>query len=151
RQGARALVRVSSLSCPGFYATWREGFVGRTVKNVWEVVISAVAPPARQCYSRPSREPSVSRVKKERGVLHVKLFGGFETHLATGAPVRLPRKGQALLASLAVRPGQAHARDKLATLLWADRGDAQARDSLRHTLVELRKVFPEQSPSLIGE
>lgn len=59
------------------------------------------------------------------------------------------RKAQALLAYLALRPGQAHARDKLAALLWGDRGDAQARDSLRHTLVELRKVLPDRPPSLM--
>ena len=33
-------------------------------------------------------------------------------------------------------------RDKLAALLWGDRGEDQARDSLRHTLVDLRKVLP---------
>src|SRR5262249_3440616 len=97
------------------------------------------------------RPTSVPPARKERARLRVKLLGGFETHLATGTPVTVPtRKAQALLAYLAVRPGQAHARDKLATLLWADRGDAQARDSLRHTLVQLRKVFPERAPSLIG-
>ena len=82
-------------------------------------------------------------LKKDRAGLHVTLLGGFEARLATGQPVTLPtRKAQALLAYLATRPGQPHARDKLTALLWADRGDAQARDSLRHTLVELRKALP---------
>src|SRR5436190_2161151 len=90
--------------------------------------------------------------KKERTELHVKLLGGFETRLATGAPVTLPtRKAQALLAYLAVRAGHTHARDKLAAFLWGDRGDVQARDSLRHTLVELRNILPERPPSLTGE
>jgi DNA-binding SARP family transcriptional activator len=93
----------------------------------------------------------MSPLKKDRAGLHVKLLGGFETRLATGQPVTLPtRKAQALLAYLATRPGQAHARDKLAALLWADRGDAQARDSLRHTLVQLRKALPAPA-SLIAE
>ena len=94
----------------------------------------------------------MSPVKKERAGLHVKLFGGFETRLPTGAAVALPtRKAQALLAYLALRPGQTHPRDKLTALLWPDRGQAQARDSLRHTLVELRKVLPARPPSLTAE
>ena len=93
----------------------------------------------------------MSPLKKDRAGLHVKLLGGFETRLATGQPVTLPtRKAQALLAYLATRPGQAHARNKLAALLWADRGDVQARDSLRHTLVQLRKALPAPA-SLITE
>jgi len=44
-------------------------------------------------------------------------------------------KAQALLAYLAVHPGQRHPRDKLTALLWGGRGEAQARDSLRHTLL----------------
>jgi DNA-binding SARP family transcriptional activator len=82
-------------------------------------------------------------MKKDCAGLEVTLLGGFEVRLATGQPVTLStRKAQALLAYLATRPGQPHARDKLTALLWADRGDAQARDSLRHTLVELRKALP---------
>jgi DNA-binding SARP family transcriptional activator len=90
-------------------------------------------------------------MKKDR-TLRLNLLGGFEVRLASGPAVTLPtRKAQALLAYFAVRPGRTHPRDKLAGLLWAERGDAQARDSLRHTLVELRKVFGEGSPGLIAE
>jgi DNA-binding SARP family transcriptional activator len=71
------------------------------------------------------------------------LFGGCEARRLSGQPLAFPtRKAQALLAFLATRPGQAHLRDKLAALLWGDRGEDQARDSLRHTLVDLRKVLP---------
>jgi DNA-binding SARP family transcriptional activator len=71
------------------------------------------------------------------------LLGGCQTRLATGQAVAFTtRKTQALLAYLATRPGHAHPRDKLAALLWGDRGEDQARDSLRHTLVALRKVLP---------
>ena len=123
---------------------WRDEPVGQTVKNVWET-----APSARVALSH---EPSVSPMKKERAGLRVKLLGGFETRLVTGAPVTLPtRKAQALLAYLAVRPAQAYARDKLTSLLWGDRGDVQARDSLRHTLVALRKILPERPTSLTGD
>ena len=71
------------------------------------------------------------------------LLGGCEARRLSGQPLAFPtRKAQALLAFLAAQPGQAHLRDKLAALLWGDRGEDQARDSLRHTLVDLRKVLP---------
>jgi len=123
--------------------------VGPIVKNVWE---PGAAPLARRCYNRAPHEPSVPPTRNVRAGLRLKLLGGFETRLATGPVVTLPtRKAQALLAYLAVRPGRPHLRDKLAALLWGDRGEAQARDSLRHTLMALRKVLPARPPGLVVE
>ena len=50
--------------------------------------------------------------------LEVSLLGGFEARLLPAdVPVRLPtKKAQALLAFLSARPGEAHARQKLAAL-----------------------------------
>jgi predicted ATPase/DNA-binding SARP family transcriptional activator len=71
------------------------------------------------------------------------LLGGFQAHVGAGAPLVLPtRKTQALLAYLALPLGQAHSRDKLATLLWGDMPDAQARGNLRHALSRIRKNLP---------
>jgi DNA-binding SARP family transcriptional activator len=68
------------------------------------------------------------------------LFGGFEARLDSGSMLRLPtRKTRALLAYLAVHPGQSQPRDKLATLLWGESGRTQARTSLRQSLAALRK------------
>ena len=47
-------------------------------------------------------------------------------------------KGRALLAYCAMRRGQGVSRDTLATLLWGDRYDKQARQSLRQCLLRLR-------------
>ena len=47
------------------------------------------------------------------------------------------RKGRALLAILALSPASV-SRDELAGLLWSDRGEEQARASLRQCLTELR-------------
>ena len=80
------------------------------------------------------------------------LLGGLGARLESGASLRLPsRKTQALLAYLAVRPGQPHSREKIAALLWGDTGDVQARNSLRHALVALRKVLPAKPPVLVVE
>jgi predicted ATPase len=84
--------------------------------------------------------------------LRLKLLGGFEVRPSAGPAPTLPIKAQALLAYLAVRPGQSHPRDKLATLLWGDTGDAQARDSLRHTVAALRKaVEPAAGRAFVTE
>jgi DNA-binding SARP family transcriptional activator/energy-coupling factor transporter ATP-binding protein EcfA2 len=77
--------------------------------------------------------------------LKVCLLGGFRVELETGRPVMIARKkSRALLAILALRPGHAHARDSLTSLLWANAPDEQARHSLRQELHELRRAFPPQ-------
>ena len=72
--------------------------------------------------------------------LSVTVLGGFQARL-DGVPVALPtRKSQALLAYLALTPGQAHPRDKLAALLWGGIQELSARSSLRQALFAIRKA-----------
>jgi DNA-binding SARP family transcriptional activator/tetratricopeptide (TPR) repeat protein len=81
------------------------------------------------------------------GGLKVRLLGGFEAGLVSGATVKLPtKKAQALLAYLGIRPGQSHPRDKLAALLWGEKSDNQARGGLRHALVALRRALASINP-----
>jgi DNA-binding SARP family transcriptional activator len=76
-------------------------------------------------------------------VAELRLYGGFELRLASGEVVDLlGQKDRALLAILALPAGTTHSRDKLASLLWSDRGDQQARDSLKHSLTKLRQCLP---------
>ena len=66
------------------------------------------------------------------------LLGAFA--FSGGAPCMVPsRKGQALLALLAIPPGRTHRRDKLATMLWSGLSDEAARQNLRQCLTALRK------------
>jgi DNA-binding SARP family transcriptional activator len=82
--------------------------------------------------------------------LTLQLLGGFSVRLGSGRNVTLgTKKAQALIAYLAVPPGRAHARDKLASLLWGDTGDEQARQSLRQTLVALRRALPATNPPIL--
>ena len=75
--------------------------------------------------------------------LNLSLLGGFDCRSANGQALALPtHKARALLAYLAVNAGQRHARDKLADLLWGDRGDVQARANLRKALSRLREALP---------
>jgi adenylate cyclase len=72
--------------------------------------------------------------------LRLKLLGSFEARRSSGQTVEISgKKGQALLAYLAFHPGKNLPREKLVNLLWSDRGDAQARGSLRQALVTLRR------------
>ena len=82
--------------------------------------------------------------------LSLMLLGDFQARLGTQSPLRLrARKTQALLAYLAVPPGQPHSRDKLAVLLWGDGSQPQARNRLRETLFALRRALaPADSPCL---
>src|SRR5215510_13764289 len=72
--------------------------------------------------------------------LTLTLLGGFRANLDPGAPLAFPtRKAQALLCYLAMPPGEAHPRDKLASLLWGSTVETTARTSLRQTLYALRR------------
>jgi len=72
----------------------------------------------------------------------LRLLGGFELLAADGAPVALSSaKARALVAYLACTPGRLAERPKVASLLWGDRGEEQARASLRQTLSVLRKAL----------
>jgi TolB-like protein/Tfp pilus assembly protein PilF len=74
----------------------------------------------------------------------LKLLGVFELRRSDGAAVELPgQKDRALLAILALAHGAPQSRDKLAGLLWSDRGDPQARDSLKHALTRVRQSLGE--------
>jgi DNA-binding SARP family transcriptional activator len=80
--------------------------------------------------------------------LQVKLLGGFESRIASGPVLDIAaRKTRALLAYLALPTGRAHSRDKLVGLLWSNRGDEQARNSLRQALTELGRALGAVEPS----
>src|SRR2546423_12655297 len=76
--------------------------------------------------------------------LSLTLLGGFQARLEPGSVVALPtRKSQALLAYLALPPGRAHPRDKLAALLWGGIRDDSARANLRQALFAIRKALSD--------
>lgn len=76
--------------------------------------------------------------------LELRIDGPFEARDTTGAPVNgLSARGRAMLAILALSPDSRAPRETLATLLWGDRAETQARGSLRQELSALRKTLPE--------
>ncbi len=83
--------------------------------------------------------------------LDLTLLGGFTARLPSGKPIALPtRKAQALLAYLALPPGQPHQRDTLAALLWGDMAVPQARGSVRKAVSWLKRAL-EGSGALLVE
>jgi DNA-binding SARP family transcriptional activator/TolB-like protein len=81
-----------------------------------------------------------STADQSMACLKLRLLGRFRADSATGAPLTIAsKKGQALLAFLALSAGQSHHRDRLAMLLWSDRPDDRARHSLRQCVLTVRK------------
>ena len=82
--------------------------------------------------------------------LTLQLFGQFRLSRDGGAEFApLGRKAQALVAYLALNPDQRCTREYLATLLWGDRLEEQARQSLRQTVLEVRKVIGDADKSIL--
>jgi DNA-binding SARP family transcriptional activator len=73
--------------------------------------------------------------------LTIRLLGNFAVADREGKPVSVPgAKQRALLAYLALNVGKPISRDRLMTLLWGERFDEQARQSLRQALTKIRKL-----------
>ena len=84
------------------------------------------------------------------GKLSIRLFGRLKVLDGAGGEVGLSgRKPRALLAYLALNAGRPQPRDKLAALLWGDRFDEQARQSLRQCISKLRKTLGDAGPGVL--
>jgi len=81
--------------------------------------------------------------------LRITTLGGFAASLGGRALVLKGRKTQAVLAFLALSGGAPVARERLTGLLWSDRGEEQARGSLRQALAELRRVLGDSGADLV--
>ena len=78
-------------------------------------------------------------------MLRLSIFGTFRVADALGNEILVKsRKSRALLAYLALPPGKPRSREQIMALLWSNRGDQQARSSLRQALSGLRKDLGEQ-------
>ncbi len=81
----------------------------------------------------------------------LRLLGGFEIAGFDGKEIVIPgRKPSALLAILALSPSFSCTRERLIGLLWSDRGDAQARNSLRQALVSLKRALGPHGPEILA-
>jgi len=75
-------------------------------------------------------------------------LGAFRIEDRSGNPLHVrTRKARALLALLSLN-GRPITRDRLADMLWSDRGEVQARSSLRQAIFELQRLDPLGGPIL---
>lgn len=81
--------------------------------------------------------------------LELRLLGDFEARDAGRLIGIKAKKNRALLAALALAPSGSLPRGFIASLLWSDRGEAQARSSLRQALVGLRDNLAAIDPPLL--
>ena len=80
-------------------------------------------------------------------MLELRLLGGFEARLPDGRSVAIAsRKSCGLLAYLALHPGKAIPRERLAALFWSERVDRFGRNSLSQAVTALRKSFSGTGP-----
>jgi len=83
-------------------------------------------------------------------MLKLTLFGGFSVAAADGTELAVrSKKARAMLAYLARSPHLARSREEIMALLWSDRGEAQARASLRQLLVGLRKDLGPEADAVL--
>jgi adenylate cyclase len=81
------------------------------------------------------------RPSQGKNGLRISLLGPVSVEI-NGAPVSIPsKKARALLGYLVQRSGTDVARSTITGLLWSERGEEQARASLRQTLSELRAAL----------
>jgi len=84
--------------------------------------------------------------------IRLHLLGGFDAFPdgTPDKPLSIPsRRGCALLAYLATQREAKSTREQLTSLLWGDRFDKQARQSLRQGLLSLRKRLEPVAPGLL--
>ncbi|RVP94385.1 BTAD domain-containing putative transcriptional regulator [Sinorhizobium meliloti] len=75
--------------------------------------------------------------------MHIRLLGGLEVSSGDGQPVQFTtRKAALLFAALVLAGRRGQHRELLSEGFWPGRGDAQARNSLRQALAEIRRWFP---------
>ncbi len=101
----------------------------------------AGAGPQHRAASRPDRGGRKS--------LEIRLLGGFDLRCGEEPVQRFEsQKARALVAYLAMHHGQSISRERLSTLLWAEKDEQAARRNLRQVLYSLRSLFREVAPDL---
>ena len=82
--------------------------------------------------------------------MRIRLLGGLEVISPLGEHVRFAtRKTSLLFAALALAGRRGVRREALCDAFWPGSGEAQARNSLRQTLVHIRRSFPPGDGAVI--
>ena len=80
----------------------------------------------------------------------MRLVGEFQAWAGPDCPVDVTlKRARLLLAYLALAPSGRASREEFMALLWSERGDAQARQSLRQTIAVIRSAFSATNIDLL--
>jgi predicted ATPase/DNA-binding SARP family transcriptional activator len=83
--------------------------------------------------------------------LYLRLLGPFEARADDGRRLAFKlKRARILLAWLALRRGQSGSREEIGALLWSERSEAQAHQSLRQTLAVIRVELAELADKILG-
>jgi len=94
-------------------------------------------------------KPNPSHDNNVSAPLHVTLFGAFRVGTGDGKAIEVTgKRARAVLAILCLSPGVSMERARLCELLWQGRFQAQARASLRQTLLGLKKQLEPICPDV---
>src|SRR5438128_12664597 len=96
----------------------------------------------RTCATIKSAVRRAPATMSKTSIAILRLLGAFTVEVNAACSVSVAvrsKKARALLACLAMKPDGRASREELATLLWGDTRDGQARHSLRQCLVWLRQ------------
>jgi DNA-binding SARP family transcriptional activator len=85
----------------------------------------------------------------QTGAARLDLFGGFRLTAGGHSVAISSRRARALIGYLCTVRDGAASRERLAGLLWSDRGEEQARASLRQCLLEIRSALSPAGFELI--
>jgi two-component SAPR family response regulator len=109
-----------------------------TASSLWVGALTGVRPDHSSADDTPENMPDGRRADCSR--LHATLFGAFKLTGPDGEEIVVTgKRARALLAILCLEPGVAIERDRVCELLWRGGFRAQARASLRQTLLGLKK------------
>lgn len=82
--------------------------------------------------------------------MRIRILGGLDAISPAGEPLRLPTRKTALaLAALVLAGEKGVRRQAVSDAFWADRGEAQARSSLRQALAALRRAFSQNGDAAV--
>ena len=109
-----------------------------------------IAPDGIRFVQRSRLAPPGVAAERRAPLWEVRLFGSFRVIGRDGA-IATPngRKARALLAYVVLADGETVPRERLCALLWSERGEDQARASLRQTLYEMRALTVGDGAPLI--
>jgi TolB-like protein/Tfp pilus assembly protein PilF len=92
--------------------------------------------------TRQAGDTVIAQEDQAQPRLRLRLLGSFALSVGDerfGESLMSAARSRAMLGYLAMQPGQSETRERLATLLWGDSAETQARQSLRQCLLRMRR------------